>query len=222
MIEDITQTDRGLDTHPAFGVIQINNPRGTPRSLFQTDLQHGETITLTIAHAERERNLRRDWVFARNEIIEVEMSLAQWANVVSSSGRGSGTPVTIRHIENESTPSIPHEPRLKKAWDEVEGTIEALLEDVKKAFNHLQEIGLKAGIVERRAAMSALETAIRHVSGNATFAVSSLAEAAEGTVEQAKSDLEAFVVQIAAQNNLDAAQISSFNSEVLAVEAGSK
>ena len=96
---DSTETDRGrVDEHPAFGVAVLSRRHSTPgQVLFQSDVAHQET--LSIRRAERVRDLKRDWVHAE-ELVEIEMSTAQWGALVSSIGMGSG-------ISADRLPSIP-------------------------------------------------------------------------------------------------------------------
>lgn len=184
------------DTHPAFGVAIVTRGSSTGSSLFQSDLLHNHIMTLRIETAERARKLGSDWVHPKKTLVEVDMSLAQWGELVSSVGLGSGTPVTIRHTENvKFVPMIPHEPRLQQSLDEVDGAVEKMLEKVYDTLEDLQvAIGDKKGVKAVREAMHAHTIAVANAKSNTTFAVKTLHEAAEKTVAAARSDIEAHIL----------------------------
>jgi hypothetical protein len=184
------------ETHPAFAVVSVTRSSGTPRALFQSDLRHQETITLTVSEADRIRDLNHDRVHPTRELIEIEMSLAQWGSVVSSMGIGSGVPVTLRRRETLGrVASLPHLPRIRKNLDEVNGAVDKILERAMSSFTALTEaIEEKKGVRAVREALRAHGFSLSHAKNNADFAVTSLAEAAEFVTSQARADIEAHVL----------------------------
>lgn len=194
------------ENHPAFGVAVVTRSSGTPRTLFQSDLQHNETIHLSIQRAERSRSLIRDWVFPRKTLVEVEMSLAQWGSLVSSIGIGSGVPVTIRSTESEYlVPGLPYEPRIAEAVAESKNVVHKLLDDVRKSYNALRRtFEEKQGIKAQREAMNHLYHSINNTDANAEFAIKQTTEAVESVVAQAKTDIEAHILAAAQATGLTA------------------
>lgn len=184
------------ESHPAFGTAIVTRSQGSGRPLFQSDLMHNHTICLSITRATRKRDLARDWVHPTQELIEIEMSLAQWGQLVSSHGIGAGTPVTIRATETDrNVPHIPFEPRLGLNLTEVENGAEKLIAEVREAHARLQDAyDNKLGAKAIREAMHSLSMVIANTPNNATFLVKSLSEAAEHTVTQARSDIEAHIL----------------------------
>ena len=73
---------------------------GSPQDLFGTEVKTDHPITVRICHAEETRDLCRDWFFPRKEIIEVDLSPIQWAELLTS-GNTNGVPCTIRRINGE-------------------------------------------------------------------------------------------------------------------------
>lgn len=187
------------ESHPAFGVAVVTRANGTPRTLFQSDLRHTETITLRIHAAERDRSLNRDWVHPGDKIVEVELSPAQWGALVSSIGIGSGVPVTIRSTApGGAVPGIPYEPRIAESVKEAEGAVCKLLEPARRTLAGLEEaIDQKQGVRAVREALRLHTAALANARGNAGFAVTSLTQAAEGVVAQAEADIEAHILAAA-------------------------
>lgn len=210
--EPITHTpkDRGVDeTHPAFGMAVVTRSSGTSRPLFQSDLTHRETMNLSIHTASRSRDLNSDWVHADDEIIEVEMSLAQWGQLVSSVGLGSGTPVTIRHLpDNHLVPDLPYQPRIQRNLDEVDGTVDKLLEHIAGDLEVLTDvIENKRGIKATREALRNLTSSVKNTKSNTNFAVKTLTEAAEQVLSQTRADIEAQVLQATQAQGLSIEQV---------------
>lgn len=190
------------EEHPAFGMISVNRCQGTPRTLFDSEIQHSHTVRLTITRAIRRRMLNRDWLHGTRDLIEIEMSEAQWASHVASMGIGSGTACTLRRVEAEDgsgyapTPDLPYEPRMEQSLGEVRGAVDALLTDIKDAL-----AAYEASKTVKN--LRALHSTIENASGNAAYAAKSLSEHAENTVSKARADVEAMVLQAAHAVGLD-------------------
>jgi hypothetical protein len=186
------------EVHPAFGVATVHRSSGSGCSLFQSDLLHHQTISLAIHTAVRKRDLNHDWVHARQELVEIEMSLAQWGSLVSSVGLGSGVPVTIRRTESDPfVPDIPYEPRTAESLHEVKTVVDRMYEQVRERLAILRTaIHEKQGVRATKDALSALENAIAGAGNNASFAVESLVDAGEKVVSQARADIEAHILEV--------------------------
>jgi hypothetical protein len=189
------------ETHPSFAVAIVNrttSSQGQP--MFQSDLLHREFISLRIATAVRKRDLNHDWVHPREELIEIQMSLAQWGALVSSMGIGSGVPVTLVYREAAGRiPEPPHEPRMQANLDEVDGAVEKMMAETVTALGELTAaIEGKKGARAVREALVTLTARVRHARSNTKFAVKSLNAAAEKVVANARADIEASIIAAAA------------------------
>lgn len=205
------QKDRGVEeNHPAFGIATVVRSSGTSRPLFQSDLTHRDTMRLSIHAASRTRDLNSDWVHSEHELVEVEMSLAQWGQLVSSVGLGSGTPVTIRRLPDQPmVPDLPYQPRIKKNLDEVDRTIDTLLENITRHLAELTEvIESKQGIRATREALRNLTASVANAKSNTNFAVKTLTEAAEQVLSQTRADIEAQVLQATQAQGLSIDQVA--------------
>ncbi len=84
--------------HPSYGVITLTrrySSRG--KSLFGSAAKHEATAVVRISTATHSRKLNSNWHHADKAILEVELSLAQFAQFVMSSGQGEGTPCTLTY-----------------------------------------------------------------------------------------------------------------------------
>lgn len=223
--EPAIDAEHGDEAHPAFGVAVVARRNGGGRSLFQSDLLHNETVSLSVREATRKRDLNHDWVHPGRELVEIEMSLAQWGSLVSSMGLGSGVPVTIRSTEHDPcVPEIPHQPRTAENLREVREVTDRMYARVKEATAALHEaIHAKKGMRATKEALRALENAVAHVGSNAQFAVDSLVEAGEQVVAQARADIEAHALEVVRlTGNGPSIDASSFDTPALPGPAASR
>ena len=205
-VKQPTINEHGDDTHPAYGWVHVNrahvsNPGAV---LFDSEIRHQEIVTLRISQASQKRDLHRNWIHEGKTFIEIEMSMAQWAALVSSFG-GSGVPVTIRRTETEMiVPGLPFKPVLGESLAEVRGAARDLLADIKRARDDYEAaIARKAGAKELKALRSTLHYLIENGEANVTFAAKSLNEHAENVVTKARADIEATVARHAEQLSIE-------------------
>jgi hypothetical protein len=213
-----TPNEHGFEEHPAWGSIDAS--RGTVGGagggaiLFDSDVKHNHTIRVRIHYMERKRDLKHDWLHPRKEIIEVEMSEAQWASFVSSPNTG-GVPCTIRWKENEGhIPGILDTPRLAESMAEVRGAAEEAFGSIKDAMDALEALPPNAGVKARREAMSRLHHAIANAPKNVEWTGKVLTEHVENVVQRARADIE-----VMARNAQPGTAIEA-DTSALAIEGG--
>lgn len=208
-IERPTVDDRGADVHPAFGMIGASRGSSTPgQVLFDSDIRHGHTVTITLYRATRKRDLNHDWVHGGvKPLAEVEMSEAQWASFVSTMNVGSGVPCTIRKTETDwDIPGLPYDPRLAHSMDEVRTGAHRTFDRIQRAMAAYDALDPKCPAKERRAAIDEIRNATRHAQSSLDFAARALNEHAENVVQRARADIEAMVLDNAAKVGLAAGQ----------------
>lgn len=203
-----TLDEHGYETHPAWGMISVHRSQvmggpGNGAVLFDSDIPHHHVVTVRLHEARRKRDLNRDYKHAGRIISEVTFSEAQWATFIASTNMGSGVPCTIQwreSLENPLVPDMPYLPRLQESMAEVRGAAEAAIQQIRDAFEKVKEKPNKGNIRH-------LESMIDNAPSNMAFAARSLNEHTEKVVENAKADLEAFVLDRAAQLGLDPGEI---------------
>lgn len=205
------------ERHPSWVLIRANRGSISPPGavLFQSDIRHRSTITITVQRAERRRRLHTDWLFGynRRNLIQIEMSEAQWGAFVSSFGDGTGVPATLRYHDGVEIEEPPFQPRLAESLAEVNRhTTEAWAEVMEHATAVEEAIADKKGVVS---AVRTLINKIRQQPSNANFAAKSLTEHAENVVSKASADIEAMMLRHAMQLGIDPA-----DRPTLELEAG--
>jgi hypothetical protein len=194
-----TKRDDGTETHPAWGMIGASRVTSGPpgAALFDSDIRHQHYVAVRISTARRKRDLSRDWITQDKEFVEVEMSIAQWAEFVSSMNVGNGVPCTIRRREGDwDIPGVEYAPRLQESITEVRGAAEKAFSKVKEAFEAYEQ-------KKNAANLRTLKYAIENAPSNVAFAGKSLTEHAENVGRKMRADIEAMVIAKAEQLGIE-------------------
>lgn len=201
-------------SHPAFGVCVVGGPSygGGNKSgvrLFGSDLGHRTSVSLTFHEAALHRGLSSDRTHAGEVLLQVEMSQAQWAGLVSSSGIGAGTPVTLRYKRTgplEKTPNIaaPVASKREVHGEEMAAALAEHLEAIKRQIDNL-ETHLAIGGTKRdlREVHKELKRHAEQLPGSVQFVYDQFARATEKVAEDAKTEVEAHVAGVAKSIGLD-------------------
>ena len=194
---DPTIDEHGDESHPAWGVVRVSRPHAGGIPMFDSEILHSDFVTLEVGPATRQRDLNRDWIHGGSrKHIEIRMSMAQWGELVSSFGNGSGVPCTVERLQGARLPEVPHDPRLGLSMDEAVTAADRHFDRIREAMDAYSE--------KRSAAnLRALQSAIRNTEANVKFASESLAEHAEAVVAKARADVEAMVDSAARAVGID-------------------
>jgi len=197
--------------HEAYGLVTLVVSHGGHDTLFGSDLKHDHRVTIRVNRAEKQRSLSRDWNFAREQLIEFEMSHAQFAQFIMSSGDGGGTPVTLRytaepgskgyHVSGIGHIETKHETFRREIVTASRKRLEAIQERIK-ALGELIDSG-KTGKKELREIHSELARHADQLPGTMEFVVKSAEQALEKATHDAKIEVEAYIDTTARRLGLD-------------------
>lgn len=183
------------ETHESFGLLSFSRVSGTPRSLFGSSIQHGDTIKLTISEGKVYRDFQKNRYHGGKELIEVEMSSSQFAEAITTLNVGCGVPVTIQHVmgaRKANPPEVDFKERakneLKEEMSELGERIEELAKDTKEI---LTRKGIPINAEEKKKILNDLMFLVQEVKSNIPFAHECFQEAVEETVTQAKAEVDA-------------------------------
>jgi hypothetical protein len=204
----------GWESHPAFAVIGADRTStgsgvsgGGGAILFDSDVVHSNTVRVRIQTAKRKRDLNRDWVHSQQNLIEIEMSEAQWASFVSTMNSGDGVPCTLRW-HGQTIPKLVHNPRLGLSIQETQQAAQKAFAGIKQAADALAALGSKAPAKERQAAFRNLQTAISNAEPNVVYASQTMVKHTEDVVQKARADIEAMVVAAAHHAGINPAMLT--------------
>ena len=182
--------------HPSYGMLSFHRVTGAATPLFGSSIQHRDTIRLTLKEGEVKRLLNKDWYFGGKELFEVEMSLSQFAELITSLNMGDGIPVTILSTETQKRiKPCPFESKAelhqKEFQEHLRKTYEksrALLRQVKERFSTKKALTKK----EKEEILTTLTILSNDIGSNIDFQLKQFQEQMEKTVQEAKGEIEAF------------------------------
>lgn len=194
----VKETQLGTETtHPSYGTLRFNRTHKNSKTpLFGSSIEHGDTITLEVNHADITRGLHTDWFYGNAPIVKIEMSYSQFAEAITSFGCGSGVPCTIRYTEKDGRISEcdfvskreqftdEFKVKTKNAMNESQ----QLIQDVVDLFSQKKTLTK----VDRESVISKLTKLSMDIGCNLDFIADQFNEQMDKTVMEAKGEIESF------------------------------
>lgn len=198
-VTPIVLKEDGSETHESWIMMRAGKVTSTPGArLFDSEIPHGHYIVVEINRCTRRRDLNRDWKQATKVLAEVAMSHAQWGAFVSSFGEGGGVPATLQWLDGPVPQAAPAESRLSVSAREVRAAGDKAMAPIA-AIHEKLEAAMERGASKRemRELIRDLGIRVGNAPSNMKYAADSLTEHVEKVVTQARSDIEAMVLDAA-------------------------
>lgn len=196
--------------HPSYGLIHISRVTGGPgaKNLFGSPLAHHYgTIRLSVGTAKWIHSLHHDryqgslW----GEHVEIEMSAAQFADMITSLNMGGGTPCTIRRLAGAEVPSPPdHATEAEHIRDNFEGSLDKYKAKARVYRKKIEDLTSKLSEKARREIRIALDVIEDQLSDNVPFVLKQFQEATTRITSSAKAEVEAFVTGVVRAAGIEA------------------
>lgn len=197
----MSDDDRKEYTHPSYGMIAFNRSMGgRPVRLFGSPLEeHYGTVRIVIGSGTRihEHNMDRYHGSLRGEHMEVEMSAAQFAEVLTSMNQGSGIPCTIRYIAGvriEDPPAVKTETR--KIQSEFKETIDGYAAKAKEYAAEIMTLCERLPAKTRERIRINLDVIRQQLTSNVPFVLKQFTEATTRVVTAAKHEIDQFAQHV--------------------------
>lgn len=114
------------------GIIQINRTYGGRTAMFGSSIEHDVVMKLSINTCEVDRSFSTDRYFPVNNIIEIELTPAQYAEMITNLNHGVGVPCTITRFQGKL---IKNDLKIK---DEVETFKKEYKQNISEVFNNMK------------------------------------------------------------------------------------
>ncbi len=220
------------EEHPSWGMVEFSRiEHGGDCRLFGSNLtNHGTTIMLRVWQAQRKHDLGQDWMYGGSrELIEVEMSAAQFAGLLTTMNSGNGVPCTIRRVQGEQRPEVPPDPgemgRIRAAFrqgiegdDGERGGHGGLTTRLRDLMDEAKKVLSKDGTVkvsERKALLNRLEMLEQEIRMNMPFMLKQFERATEKVATAAKAEVDAFITHAATRLGMERLRELSIGGPVM-------
>lgn len=196
--DDIESRER----HPAFGMAvfsraSIGGARGGKYRLFGSSIDSLNVIELTISTAEVYHRLGSDHFMGDKEVIRVEMTEHQFAQLLTTMNQGDGVPVTIRHIQGKRTPPLPEmKVEAAKITDKFRDDIAKWKKQLETTTVEIEAILSKKGALnqeEKKRVNELTSSLVTEIQSHTTFLLDQFDESVTGVIGQAKAEVEGFI-----------------------------
>lgn len=188
-----------ITVHDAFGMVSFSRwTSGSAHAFVGSKIRHDRGITLRVQEAEQHLNLNREWWFPTKTIVELNLSEAQFAELITSLNAGSGVPCTLQHYTKNGKFIKASEPVFEAEADKISGEVKADLAEIDQKLSEalasvdaiLKQPSIRKKDMEH--IREALRVAASVMSSSVPFAVDQFIRALEQAVTSAKADIEQF------------------------------
>lgn len=185
----------------SYGQVSFSRIQSTGKELFGSVINHNSYISLKINSSEMvEDDLYQTHYFERDKLIEINLSTAQFAELITTLNYGSGTPCTIEFIKGEGR--IPY----KKPYDaDILKTLETVVETEQKRVTgvvydlqeELQEVLSKKSIgkKDKEELKLKISVLIQNCINSHSFAEQQFVKNMEKHVSDCKTEIDSTLAQ---------------------------
>lgn len=197
--------------HPSQGQVVVNKSNGSQIALYGSDNFHSQTVILTFHESEARRDISHNFRYPCKDILEVEMSLSQWAMMVSSFGNGSGTPCTYRYRADFPGFKVPRyelpEQEEKILKTELDDNLKHGVELLQEARQELSKLISDKGSPSKKALEEInrkILSAYNELGPNISYINKCFSEEIEKKTSEVKIEIEAYIANRVRDAGLEA------------------
>lgn len=187
--------------HESYGMIALNRVTGNPGRMFGSHIRdHHTFVRLVVKRGVRVHSLSRDWYRGTGRpLIELDLSAAQFADLLTTMNVGDGVPCTVRFADGTMKAHPPDEElESEKVRTNFRKKAEEVSEKLREARSRIDAILSKKSVTQadRRAVSALLDRFVQEVGSNMPFVLESFEESADKVVSHAKAEIDAFATQV--------------------------
>ena len=193
------EPDRVVESHPSYAQVQIGRRYSGNRKLYGSLVSTNTPIYLTICNSERVTNSYSEHYHATNEIIEIEMTPAQFSEMIVNLNNGDGVPVTVTHLMGMNIPT----PDNDLLGDRITSQVSTKFKSFSSTIDHLttkaEELLTKKEplkSLEKKELLSLLNRITMEINSNLPFLTTVINENIEKSTTHAKLEIDAMYSQV--------------------------
>lgn len=195
--------DRLRKTHPSYVMVGFSRVTHSPPGvrLFGSELPSQAFIRLSVKTAEEDWHLSQKWHHGWKTLLELDLSPAQFAELLTSMNVGSGVPGTLRFLKGDGQiPSAIDEDSLP---DQIKADIKADSQSVIDAARQFGEevnkiVGSSKLTKAEKATLIGIATKLQMtLESSMPFVIDQYAEAMDKVTASGKAEVDAFITHAA-------------------------
>lgn len=187
--------------HPAYGLMSVerNVIYGDSPTLFGSEITHKTTVTLTIRGAHHVNRLGGDGYHADEQLIQLELSEAQFAQMITMS---QGVPVTLRQARDANgiltgIPAIERQPQPHRNQIAIEQLCNRLVNKMDSVLSSVDEL-VEAGRASKKSLagiQSSLRDIVKQTPSDIAMVTRRFEEIVAENTEEAKFSADVFLTK---------------------------
>lgn len=186
--------DKTKETHPSYGMVSLSRVSGAGH-LFGSPLsQHFGTMRLRINHGYRVHENGEDKYRSSKEVVEIELSASQFAEMITCTNMSEGVPCTFRWLGG-MMPEVPHteSTEMHRALDSFKAQVAGIVANVKARGEKIATIVQKGKLTKDDQANinNLVNYVVMEVATNAPFFVELFQEVTDKVATKAKAEVAA-------------------------------
>lgn len=183
--------------HPSYGVVTLTKSTvSPPQALYGSSIKHGNMIRMDIDHSELHIGNTHEWYHKNGTICSIEMSMTQFAEMISSVGNADGVPCTVIFTEEEGNIRYPNfvdkTKRFREDFNDETESIKNILNAAYKQIKDVFDSKKQPTKAEKEKVLNALKTAYMKTRENLPYASECFAKHTDSIIKEAKGEIEAF------------------------------
>ncbi len=206
-VKTVVDTKHGDDnitkTHPSYVMVGLSRITSSPPGirLFGSELHNQTFIRLSVVEAEESWHLSQKWHHGAKQLIQVDLSPAQFAELLTSMNVGSGVTGTLRFLKGDGhIPSAIDEDTLpEQIKADLKHDSQTVIDAAKAFDKELQSIlgGSKLTKAERARLLEISTKLQMTLSSSMPFVIDQYQEAIDKVTMSAKAEVDAFMTHAA-------------------------
>jgi len=185
-------------SHESYGMVGFSRVQGSTGRIFGSSLPDQSTfIRLRVTRGTRRHHLGRDWYHGDHKtMVELDLSAAQFAELLTSMNMGSGIPCTLRFAEGRQMEKCPEEKlEAQQVRDDFKEKVAQVAQNMNDSRKKIDSILAKPNITkaDRKEVESLLELIVQDVRSNMPFWLDQFQEATGKIITSAKAEIDSFM-----------------------------
>lgn len=210
MKENITEKH---DSYGLVGFSRISCTKGL--SLFGSSIRHPNVISLRIMRANKTRQYNRDYHSSEEQLIEVYMSQAQFAECITSMNMGDGVPCTIMRVAGKEMPPCKEVSERLKLQEDFESQVKEVNTSVREMLETVNNLTHKMTKKDQETIKKATEKIVREMEENLPFVRESYEKSIDKSIKEGKAEIEAFALNRQLNGMVDNQSLEGRKVEIL-------
>ena len=193
--------------HPSYGQITISRFQGGHSNFYGSKINHNGGISLKITRSVKHRNEYNESYYPTDTLIEITMTDAQFATLITSLNVGEGSPCTLKRLRGEYMPICREKSLNQELTSDLSKRLSEIANNFRMGYEKIEEILAKKGAInkgDRQKIASTYNKLMQELTSNLPFLHECMTESIDKAMHQAKVDIEAYyqrVVQSVSTNN---------------------